>query len=74
MNELEELKSMDSSIKERERELPEHEIECPRCHDVMSFQSEFDRTFYFCEQCCFTLSLIREQRLKGMCEQSNEKD
>jgi hypothetical protein len=35
----------------------EYEIECPRCHDVMTLQSDFDRFCYFCEECCFTLSL-----------------
>ncbi len=36
----------------------EHEIECPRCRDVMTLQSDFDRFCYLCEECRFTLSLI----------------
>jgi len=35
----------------------EQEIECPRCHDVMTLHSEFDRLGYFCEECDFTLHL-----------------
>jgi hypothetical protein len=31
----------------------EHEIECPRCHDIMTLQSEFDRLGYVCEECYF---------------------
>lgn len=33
----------------------EHEIECPRCHDIMTLQSEFDRLGYVCEECDFLL-------------------
>jgi len=33
----------------------EHEIECPRCHDTMTLQSEFDRLGYVCEECDFLL-------------------
>ena len=32
-----------------------HEIECPRCHDIMTLQSEFDRLGYVCEECDFLL-------------------
>jgi hypothetical protein len=32
----------------------EREIECPRCHDVMTLCSEFDRLGYFCEECGFS--------------------
>jgi ribosomal protein S27AE len=35
----------------------EQEIECPRCHDVMTLHSEFDRLRYFCEECSFSLHL-----------------
>jgi predicted nucleic acid-binding Zn ribbon protein len=72
MNELEELKNKGTSTIEREKEKEqkpfrslkgnlsaEPEIECPRCHEVMILQSEFDQLFYFCEQCCFSLSLIQ---------------
>ena len=29
----------------------EQEIECPRCHDVMTLHSEFDSLGYLCEVC-----------------------
>ena len=29
----------------------ENEIECPRCHDVMSLCSDFDFLYYKCEEC-----------------------
>ena len=35
----------------------EQEIECPRCYDVMTLHSEFDRLGYFCEECSFSLYL-----------------
>jgi hypothetical protein len=33
----------------------EQEIECPRCHDVMTLHSDFDRLGYLCEECDFSL-------------------
>ncbi len=36
----------------------EQEIECPRCHDVMTLHSEFDKLGYLCEECEFWLHLI----------------
>jgi hypothetical protein len=33
----------------------EHEIDCPRCQDIMTLQSEFDRLGYVCEECDFLL-------------------
>ena len=35
----------------------EQEIECPRCHDIMTLHSEFDRLGYLCEECDFSLHL-----------------
>jgi hypothetical protein len=35
----------------------EQEIECPRCHEVMTLCSQFDRLGYFCEECSFSLHL-----------------
>ncbi len=35
----------------------EQEIECPRCHDVMTLHCEFDRLGYLCEECDFSLHL-----------------
>ena len=37
----------------------EHEIECPRCHDIMTLQSEFDRLGDACEECDFLLYFIK---------------
>ena len=35
----------------------EHEIECPRCNDMMTLSADFDSLCYFCEACNFSLSL-----------------
>jgi hypothetical protein len=29
----------------------EQEIECPRCYDVMTLSSDFDRLGYICQEC-----------------------
>ena len=29
----------------------ENEIECPRCHDMMTLCSDFDFLYYKCEEC-----------------------
>jgi hypothetical protein len=29
----------------------EQEIECPRCYDVMTLSSDFDRLGYLCQEC-----------------------
>ena len=29
----------------------EQEIECPRCYDIMTLSSDFDRLGYFCQEC-----------------------
>ena len=44
-----------TQIEEKNNLGVEHEIECPRCHDIMTFQSEFDRLGYVCEECDFLL-------------------
>ena len=36
----------------------EHEIECPRCHDIMTLSAEFDTLCYICEGCDFSLYTI----------------
>jgi formamidopyrimidine-DNA glycosylase len=33
----------------------QQEIECPRCYDVMSLSSDFDRLIYFCQECQLSL-------------------
>ena len=35
----------------------EHEMECPRCNDIMTLSADFDSLCYLCEQCKFSLSL-----------------
>ncbi len=44
-----------TQIEEKNNLGVEHEIDCPRCHDVMTLQSEFDRLGYVCEECDFLL-------------------
>ena len=49
--------------KEEEEELVEtlqeldHEIECPKCNDIMVLSADLDSLCYLCEQCKFSLSL-----------------
>jgi hypothetical protein len=42
---------------EKEPTIPdiEPEIECPRCYDIMALSSDFDRLYYFCEECNLSL-------------------
>ena len=35
----------------------EQEIECPRCYDVMTLSSDFDRLGYTCQECDLLLIL-----------------
>jgi predicted SprT family Zn-dependent metalloprotease len=48
---------LDSQVPEEEQTTKdiEQEIECPRCHDVMTLSSEFDKLLYFCQECSFSL-------------------
>jgi hypothetical protein len=57
VTEKEKDKEQQSSSPTKERLSIEHEIECPRCHDLMILHSDFDRLCYFCEECSFMLSL-----------------
>jgi hypothetical protein len=34
----------------------QQEIECPRCSDIMTLSSDFDKLLYFCQEC--ELSLV----------------
>jgi hypothetical protein len=34
----------------------QQEIECPRCSDIMTLSSDFDKLSYFCQEC--ELSLV----------------
>jgi hypothetical protein len=40
---------------EREPQEIETEIECPRCYDIMTLSYDFDRLYYFCEECNLSL-------------------
>jgi hypothetical protein len=39
---------------QREHEI-ESEIECPRCYDIMALSYDFDKLYYFCEECNLSL-------------------
>jgi late competence protein required for DNA uptake (superfamily II DNA/RNA helicase) len=49
-----ELDSQDIEEEQTTKEI-EQEIECPRCHDVMTLSSDFDKLLYFCQECGFSL-------------------
>jgi late competence protein required for DNA uptake (superfamily II DNA/RNA helicase) len=51
--------STETALQSREESiLPiEHEIDCPRCHDIMMLSAQFDRLCYLCEECSFSLYL-----------------
>ena len=38
----------------------EHEIECPRCYDVMTLLSDYDSLYYSCEDCGFILYTVKK--------------
>lgn len=35
----------------------EQEIECPRCHDVITLSSDFDMLLYVCQECDLLLMM-----------------
>jgi hypothetical protein len=35
----------------------QQEIECPRCSDIMTLSSDFDKLLYFCQECELSLLL-----------------
>jgi hypothetical protein len=43
---LQEDEKSDDGVKDMEQE-----IECPRCADMMTLSSEFDRLGYVCQEC-----------------------
>jgi hypothetical protein len=43
---LQEVEKNDDRVKDMEQE-----IECPRCADMMTLSSEFDRLGYVCQEC-----------------------
>jgi hypothetical protein len=44
---------------EKDAVLPtmQQEIECPRCSDIMTLSSDFDKLLYFCQECELSLLL-----------------
>jgi uncharacterized protein (DUF983 family) len=42
----------------------DNEIECPRCHDVMTLFSGFDFLYYQCEECHLPLYASSNQFVK----------
>ena len=40
----------DQTVKEIETE-----IECPRCYDIMTLSSDFDKLLYVCQECDLSL-------------------
>jgi hypothetical protein len=44
------LQSETADINDNKNIEIENEIECPRCHDIMTLSSEFDRLCYFCDE------------------------
>ena len=51
-----EVESQEIEEDEEVMENMEQEMECPRCTDIMTFSSEFDKLLYFCQEC--ELSLV----------------
>jgi ribosomal protein S27AE len=35
----------------------QQEIECPRCSDIMTLSSDFDKLLYFCQECELSLEM-----------------
>ncbi len=33
----------------------QQEIDCPRCSDIMTLNSDFDKLLYFCQECQLSL-------------------
>jgi hypothetical protein len=46
-----ELDLVDSEEEDGLIENMEQEIECPRCYDIMTLSSDFDKLGYFCQEC-----------------------
>jgi hypothetical protein len=53
----------DSGTNEQEEKEPvlselDHEIECPRCNEIMELYSKFDELLYSCESCSLLLKCV----------------
>ena len=49
---LQEVEEEDMTTKDIEQE-----IECPRCHDIMTLSSDFDKLLYVCQECDLLLMM-----------------
>jgi hypothetical protein len=47
--------SFQSAEEEQTEENLQQEIECPRCSDIMTLASDFDKLLYFCQECQLSL-------------------
>ena len=47
----EDLNLQEKEINEEKVKEMEQEIECPRCSDIMTLSSEYDRLGYVCQEC-----------------------
>jgi hypothetical protein len=57
------LETLDDPSLAEQKEEPvltelDNEIECPRCHEYMELQSNFDKLMYSCESCSFLLKRV----------------
>jgi hypothetical protein len=57
------LETLDEASLAEQKEEPmltelDNEIECPRCHEYMELQSNFDKLMYSCESCRFLLKCV----------------
>ena len=43
---------------ERESDM-DTEIDCHRCYDIMTLSYDFDKSYYFCEECHLSLLINR---------------
>jgi cytochrome c-type biogenesis protein CcmH/NrfF len=48
--------SFQSAEEAQTMENVQQEMECPRCSDIMTLSSDFDKLLYFCQE--FQLSLV----------------
>ena len=48
--ELQDIEEEDGVMKNMQQE-----IECPRCYDIMTLSSDFDKLGYFCQECDLSL-------------------
>ena len=49
------LLSFQSAKEEQIVENLQQEMECPRCSDIMTLYSDFDKLLYFCQECQLSL-------------------